>query len=161
LGSELVRLEAVEIPVDESAEVPGEAYAEAFTETPAEIIAEVPPEVSPSSRSMVFDTSVFISFNVNRPYQSPALKTTFTERSVSGTASTPAPVGIIDENATESPKRTEPAPITTTDDIADDSSDGTVVVEQGGSPALEMEGVRRRWFREEMHQSAVHPLFCS
>lgn len=148
--------EAVEIPVDVSAAAPDETPAEAYTETPEEIFAEIPADVSTSSRSMVFDASVFISFNVNRPYQCPTVETII-ERSVSGTDSMPAPVGIINETATESPKRTEPTPVTTTDDTTDDSSDGTVVVEQSGSSALEMEGVRRRWFREEMHQSAVYP----
>jgi hypothetical protein len=127
-----------------------------------ELLASPALVTNPStSRNIVLDGSIMISFNVYRPYIHPRAETApepavAKEESSSTQVTSETIEGNAETTKTTTTTTTTAETITTTDDaIPDDSSDVTFVVEQGPHSSFEMEGVKRRWFREEMRQSPV------
>jgi epidermal growth factor receptor substrate 15 len=160
-------LEVVEASsVSEAVEVSPPASVVEATPVPFELLTTPALVANPSpSRNIVLDGSIMISFNVYRPYIHRRTETSpepaVTKEESSSTQVTSETIeGNAETTKTTTTTTTTTETITTTDDAAtDDSSDATVVVEQGAHSSFEPEGVKRRWFREEMRQSPVSSVF--
>lgn len=111
-----------------------------------------------TSGSLIVDTLLSVSFSVYRPYFRRPIEV---QSSATSTVSGPEKSPIPDiSNGTVAPSLPEPveSPSSTApqDEItSDDKSDDSVVIVKSAAAIDEMEGVKRRWFREEMRQSPV------
>ena len=117
--------------------------------------------VSPtSSGTFRVDTSVFVQC-IFRPYARRATPAGSHSSSLSVSPEKHVPSGIETEDVMEMPilpvdavvnlAFSDERPLTPTDDKSDDS----IIVVKGVTSLEETEGVKRRWFREEMRQSPV------
>ena len=125
--------------------------------TPAVEVEQVAEETylappSPKGRTVLIDATVSIAFSVYRPYIHPLQVDPLpTVTEVTTPLSVPADPSVPPISPTSVDEATEE------DKLEDsvDSEDSVEVVKEPIPTTDEMEGVKKRWFREEMRQSAV------
>ena len=105
-----------------------------------------------AGQTILIDATVSFAFSFCRPY-------VLTHRDPLPTVTEVKTPVIIPADPIIPPASPESV---TEDDVAEDASEESIEVIKEPIPTTdEMEGVKRRWFREEMRQSAVLPLPCS
>lgn len=120
---------------------------------------------APSSGAFRVDTSVFVQC-IFRPYARRATSMVSPSSSTPTTPEKNVSSGVEKGNVKEMPvipideaanlAVLDERPVTPTDDKSEDS----IILVRGENTLDETEGVKRRWFREEMRQSPVCSLNC-
>jgi hypothetical protein len=119
-------------------------------------IADIPVDPQAASTTIVVDTSLLFSFNICRPYlhrpadsqSSPTAASFSLEKpSMSDTEKEPVPI-LRPENVQSS--------ITIADETAADQRLDDIAIVQAASSIYDMEGVKRKWLREEVYQDPVY-----
>jgi len=134
------------------------------------------PERDPPTTTFVMNSSILIQFQVYRPYLPrpavqpphfdsprpvdpvPLVETPHaaeTPVSVPTVAPEPIVVPTTAPDIVEAAPTEESSPAQPVDETASEDSDDTLIVDNQPGSSTEAEGVKRRWFREEMRQSPV------
>ena len=123
----------------------------------------ITPSTSPRDIVVGMETTVFVQCIV-RPYTRPTQQSVSTPSSLLVSSEKPVPSVSGKENAIEMPIITVDTPVNmvVSDDApvtpVDDKSDDGMIVIKGMTSFEEAEGVKKRWFRDDMRQSPVSPL---